>query len=87
MIQAPYVGIGPWGGNGGGRWSYEFRGELKQIIIDHGPLIRSIKMEDSEGYSQRYGAPAMFTITEVSAGPLSTHLLDFFFFFLINDIF
>ncbi|KAB1220625.1 Mannose/glucose-specific lectin [Morella rubra] len=54
----PYVSNGPWGGQGGGQWSYEFVGQLNRIIIDHGTRIRSIMFEDSSGISEIFGALA-----------------------------
>ncbi|KAK3005743.1 hypothetical protein RJ639_017146 [Escallonia herrerae] len=54
------LSAGPWGGEGGGEWSYKPKGAIVKIVIGHGRIIDSImfksKNEDgSQEYSPRFG--------------------------------
>lgn len=92
MLQAhPYVSNGPWGGQGGGQWSYEFVGQLNRILIDHGTRIRSIMFEDSSGISEIFGGTGGKIAEVLSAGPCHTSnkgpVIYYIFYFLKYHLF
>ncbi|KAK2985353.1 hypothetical protein RJ640_002637 [Escallonia rubra] len=54
------LSAGPWGGEGGAKWSYKPRGAIVKIVVGHGLIIDSImfgsKNEDgSQEYSPKFG--------------------------------
>ncbi|KAK3008753.1 hypothetical protein RJ639_015312 [Escallonia herrerae] len=59
-IKGGLLSAGPWGGEGGGEWSYKPKGAIVKIVIGHGRIIDSImfksKNEDgSQEYSPKFG--------------------------------
>ncbi|XP_010273654.1 PREDICTED: mannose/glucose-specific lectin-like [Nelumbo nucifera] len=61
------IAVGPWGGDGGGGWSWMADGDgIKQIILGHEEVIRSIKfLGGSGGFSNEFGSPSSSKIDQI----------------------
>ncbi|KAK2996072.1 hypothetical protein RJ640_002655 [Escallonia rubra] len=60
MSQGELLSAGPWGGEGGAKWSYKPRGAIVKIVVGHGLIIDSIMFESkhedgSQEYSPKFG--------------------------------